>query len=38
MRYYYNNKNSINRIDGINYASQFSYENVGKIIKDTLNA
>jgi glycosyltransferase involved in cell wall biosynthesis len=37
MRYYYDNRNIIDRSIGIKYAEQFSHENIGKIIKDTLN-
>jgi glycosyltransferase involved in cell wall biosynthesis len=37
MRFYYENKNSINRQRGLEYAQEFSYENVGNLIKDLLN-
>lgn len=37
MRYYYHNRNKINKLDGINQAKNFSFENVGNIIKEKLN-
>jgi glycogen synthase len=37
MRYYYENKDKIDRSAGIKYAEKFSYENVGTIIKDLIN-
>jgi hypothetical protein len=37
MRFYYENRNNIDRNCGINAANKFSYENVGALIKDTIN-
>jgi glycosyltransferase involved in cell wall biosynthesis len=37
MRYYYENRNNIDRLAGIKNAERFSYENIGKVIKDNLN-
>lgn len=37
MRFYYENRDNINRTSGLKDAQTFSYENVGKMIKDTLN-
>lgn len=36
MRFYYENKDSINRTVGLERGKQFSYENIGKIIKEIL--
>lgn len=36
MRYYYENRNNANTSDGINRASQYSYENVAKIMIEEL--
>lgn len=38
MRFYYQNKDSINKNKGLEIAQKFSYECVGNMIKDTLNA
>lgn len=38
MRFYYENKNLVNRQKGLEIAQEFSYENVGNKIKDILNA
>lgn len=38
MRFYYENRSSIDRTAGLKNAQKFSYNNVGRIIKDTLNA
>lgn len=38
MRYYYENRHSIDRNAGLKRAEQFSYENVGQKIKEALNA
>jgi glycosyltransferase involved in cell wall biosynthesis len=38
MRFYYENKDSIDRNKGLENAKQFSYENVGNLIKELLNA
>lgn len=37
MRFYYENKNSIDRTRGLERGKQFSYENVGNMIKEALN-
>lgn len=37
MRFYFQNKDNINRHAGLEYGKKFSYENVGKIIKEALN-
>lgn len=37
MRFYYENRNNIDRMAGIKQAEKFSYNNVGQLIKDTLN-
>jgi glycosyltransferase involved in cell wall biosynthesis len=37
MRFYYENQNNINRNRGLEYAQEFSYENVGNLIKGLLN-
>jgi glycosyltransferase involved in cell wall biosynthesis len=37
MRYYYENRDKIDRDAGLKQASKFSYESVGQIIKDALN-
>lgn len=38
MRWYYENKNSINKSDGLKRAEKYNYETVGNIIKEALNA
>jgi glycosyltransferase involved in cell wall biosynthesis len=38
MRYYYENRNSIDRTAGIKHAQKFSYESVGNLIKDAIYA
>lgn len=37
MRYYYENRNNIDRTAGLINANKFSYESVGKMIKDAIN-
>jgi glycosyltransferase involved in cell wall biosynthesis len=37
MRFYYENRDKIDRTRGLKDAQEFSYENVGKMIKDSLN-
>lgn len=37
MRFYYNNRDVVNRKQGLEGAQEFSYENVGNLIKDLLN-
>lgn len=37
MRFYYENRHNIDRSAGLKQAEKFSYQNVGKLIKDTLN-
>ncbi|NBO99202.1 MAG: glycosyltransferase family 1 protein [Proteobacteria bacterium] len=37
MRYYYENRNNIDRTNGFKQAEKFSYENVANKIKDALN-
>lgn len=37
MRFYYENRNNIDRTTGLKRAEQFSYANIGNLIKDTLN-
>lgn len=37
MRYYYENRNDINRIDGFKQAKNFTFENVANKIKEYLN-
>lgn len=37
MRYYYENKDLIDRTRGLKEAQEFSYENVGNLIKELLN-
>lgn len=37
MRYYYDNRNEINRQDGLKRAEAYSFENIGNLIKDSLN-
>lgn len=37
MRYYYENKDKIDRSAGLNRASKFSFEKIGNLIKDYLN-
>lgn len=36
MRFYYENRDSIDRKSGLRQASNFSYENVGKIMKEAI--
>jgi glycosyltransferase involved in cell wall biosynthesis len=36
MRFYYENRNNINRTTGLKSASKFSYENIGNLIKDAI--
>jgi len=38
MRYYYENRDSIDRTAGIKHAQKFSYESVGNLIKDAIYA
>lgn len=38
MRFYYENRNNIDRSAGLEQAQRFSYKSVGQMIKDTLNA
>lgn len=38
MRFYYENKDNINRSKGLETAQCFSYESIGNMIKETLNA
>lgn len=37
MRYYYENRNNIDRSIGLIHGNKFSYENIGKLIEDTIN-
>jgi len=37
MRFYYENRNSTNKKDGLEYGKQFSYENIGNMIKEKIN-
>ena len=37
MRYYYSNKNSVNKIAGIKQSRNFSFEKIGNTIKELLN-
>ena len=38
MRWYYENKNSVNKNDGIKHAEKYNYESVGNKIKEALDA
>jgi len=37
MRFYYENRGSVDRAAGLKRASLFSYESVGNMIKEALN-
>jgi glycosyltransferase involved in cell wall biosynthesis len=37
MRYYYDNKDNIDRTAGLQNAQQFSYELIGKVMRDAIN-
>lgn len=37
MRFYYENKESINHEDGLSRAKNYSYENIGNLVKEILN-